>query len=387
LSIDSTHPLSLVRKPIVFDEGMLLIANSERLLAYNGTARRVWCTLADGGNAADAAQALAAAFPLDLDQARSDVAAIIDHWANEGLLAPECNRQPAKDPSEASPLPNAPRCWAEQWMCRFGGRLVEFRVENARRAAVFRLPFHALEVSSGHSHIDARLEIRELGNDAVAILRDGCERTRVYRDEGLKEAIHLAVIDLLWPAHPVSVVVHAAAVARGGMGMCFPAPSGSGKSTLIAHLLANGYEYLVDDLTALDERHRILPWPLPLSVKKGSWDLLAPVHPQLRSSPQFAAGDTRVRFLSRPDAWMTMPKPLSALIFPFYERSQRAALHRIRPLEALIHLCNAGIWLGHPLTEARVTPFLSTLEVLPSYALTYDRLSDATQLLDELHLG
>jgi Coenzyme PQQ synthesis protein D (PqqD) len=374
----STPPL---QTPIVFDGAMLLVAGHERLLAYNESAHQIWCVLSQGGSPADAAAMLSRSFALDPNHAQTEVDAIVDHWQSEGLFEPESERSTIPDVTHRA-APPAPRSWGEQWTCRFGDRLVDFAVEDARRAATFRLPFHLLEVPSRVA--DARLEIRELGNDVVAVIRDGRERARVSHELGLKDAIHLALIDLIWPDYPVATAIHAAAVARGDVGLCFPAPSGRGKSTLIAHLLANGFEYLADDLTVLDDAGRILPWPLPVSVKKGSWDVLDRQHPELRSSPYFALKHTDVRFLSPPNAWSATPTELRALIFPSYRQSHPPELQRIRPIEALIELREAGIWLGHPLTETKARQFLSMLEATPSYKLVYESLTDATQLIDQL---
>lgn len=370
-----------LRTPIVFDGAMLLVAGRERLLAYNASAHRIWCVLSQGGTPADAAAMLSRSFALDPQRARTEVDAIVDHWQNEGLFKPESERSAVPDVTNQAALA-APDSWGERWTCRFGHRLVDFAVEDGRRAASFRLPFHLLEVPS---HVaDARLEIRELGDDVVAVVRDGRECARVSHELGLKDAVHLALIDLIWPDYPVATAIHAAAVARGDVGLCFPAPSGRGKSTLVAHLLANGFEYLADDLTVLDDAGRILPWPLPLSVKKGSWDVLDPLHPDLRSSPCFALKHTDVRFLSPPNAWSATPTQLRALIFPSYQRAHAPALRRIRPIESLVELREAGIWLGHPLTETKARQFLSMLEATPSYELIYESLGDATRLIDVL---
>lgn len=69
--------------------------------------------------------------------------------------------------------------------------------------------------------------------------------------------------------------LHAATLARSGMGFVFAGPSGSGKSTLAAGLLARGWELLSDEILLLDPV-RFLAQPLPkaLCVKAGSFPLV-----------------------------------------------------------------------------------------------------------------
>src|SRR5689334_21394421 len=97
--------------------------------------------------------------------------------------------------------------------------------------------------------------------------------------------------------------MHAGAVARDGCAIGFPAPSGSGKTTLIAGLIARGFTYVSDDLVAVAAADgRVAPWPMPLSIKAGSWPLLEPLHPQLAEAPAILAGGRKARLLAPPDA-------------------------------------------------------------------------------------
>lgn len=68
--------------------------------------------------------------------------------------------------------------------------------------------------------------------------------------------------------------VHGAVVERDGHGVLLLGATGSGKSTLTAELLRRGWRYLTDEMTAVEPDARVLrPYPRPLSLKRGSWDL------------------------------------------------------------------------------------------------------------------
>lgn len=78
------------------------------------------------------------------------------------------------------------------------------------------------------------------------------------------------------------LLVHAGAVATGGVAVLLPAASGSGKTTLVAGLVAAGFSYLSDEIAAvLPGSGSIAPFPLALSVKSGSFEVLASLLPEL----------------------------------------------------------------------------------------------------------
>lgn len=83
---------------------------------------------------------------------------------------------------------------------------------------------------------------------------------RVYLASGLTERVRRGLlydVFLLGLLHQLRwrgfVALHAAAVARLGTGVLFPAPGHSGKSTLALSLLHGGWGYLSDDLVLLSE--------------------------------------------------------------------------------------------------------------------------------------
>ena len=77
------------------------------------------------------------------------------------------------------------------------------------------------------------------------------------------------------------VLVHAAAAAKGGRAVLLPAPMESGKTTTVAGLVRSGWQYLTDEMVALDPVSlRVLPYPRPMCIDRGSWDVLADLRPR-----------------------------------------------------------------------------------------------------------
>jgi hypothetical protein len=85
------------------------------------------------------------------------------------------------------------------------------------------------------------------------------------------------------------LLFHSGGLEASGVGILVPAASGSGKSTLTAGLVRAGLGYLSDELVALDlDLHpagsgpgRLLPYPKPITVKPGSFGVLADMAPEM----------------------------------------------------------------------------------------------------------
>ena len=81
--------------------------------------------------------------------------------------------------------------------------------------------------------------------------------------------------DALQEAQEAHLCLHAGAVSRRGRGVLLPGTSGAGKSTLVAALTAAGFDYLSDEVGAIDPVSAVLrPFPRPLWLKEPSIDLL-----------------------------------------------------------------------------------------------------------------
>ena len=360
---------------IPFDSGMLLVANDERLLLYNESAARIWSGLEAGADPEEMAEILSRTNGADAEAVRRDIASLIAEWRSEKVLPGAVS---APSPKERKPLPPRSRS-PERWVCGIRGRKIGFAVDDAGSARMVRLLLDPLV--TGSTDAEAWIEVRDCGGGESAVLTDGIERARVRNGIGLRDTVHAALFDLAWPDRPISALIHGGAVAREGKGLCFAGSAGSGKTTLIAHLAKTGWDYLGDDMAPVDGGGELLPWPTPLSVKAGSWPALEALHPGLEWGRPFEAAKGPARLLMPADgAWDSEPVPIRAFVFPRFDREAEAALVAVAPIEALSRLFEAGLWLGHPLTEERVRAFLAWFGKIPAYALTYSCLEEAETL-------
>jgi hypothetical protein len=96
---------------------------------------------------------------------------------------------------------------------------------------------------------------------------------------------------------PARLHLHAAGLRLGAATVLLVGPSGAGKSTLTAYLVATGWTYLSDEMIGLDDGGAaVVPYPRPLSLKRGSWPLFAgvPSVPAPDDPPRGGPGGDRV---------------------------------------------------------------------------------------------
>ena len=179
---------------------------------------------------------------------------------------------------------------------------------------------------------------------AVDVRRDG-----ELVQSGLAPGV--AVGWLVWDVNRVAaelsaehLLFHSGGVEASGVGILVPAASGSGKSTLTAGLVRAGLGYLSDELVALEldgaagaaRLGRLLPYPKPITVKAGSFGVLADMAPDQMAGP----GD---------DEWLVPVGPGTGrrigvacepgyVVVPRYDPSAETALVALSETEAFLTL-------------------------------------------------
>src|SRR5512138_16746 len=120
------------------------------------------------------------------------------------------------------------------------------------------------------------------------------------------------------------LIIHAAAVEKGGRAVLLPGPPGAGKSTLTASLVYNGWRLLSDELTLLSPADgSVVPLARPISLTNRAIELISRRHPQARLSAR-CENTTKgaVALLSAPpDSVARSHEPASPawIIFPRYK--------------------------------------------------------------------
>lgn len=178
------------------------------------------------------------------------------------------------------------------------------------------------------------------------------------------------------------MTVHASAITNGKKTILFSAPPNHGKTTFAALLQANGYQLISDDYVPVDRRtFSAYPFPIAMSVKETSVDLLASFFPALKERPvTYISPEKSVRFLA-PDFGTDFQggiHPVREYVFIRYDQSVDFAFEKLDPLKAIKSM----------LDQAWVTPTKGNAELLfdrimqmSFYELTY---SDNQKAIDAI---
>lgn len=368
-------------------EGRLVLADEQRqrIVVLNETAHILWDMLQAGIDASEMASLLAHGYGIDDDIVRADVAAILSQWRAMGLLAwHEGSRTPAPAPlAAAAPLPTGDgrgrrvrRGFRVQGVYCFNGLACSLRFEDAGIGSkIHQLLAHA-ETRRAATH---QLElVRERGQHVL--LHNGKE---LYREGSAQRAAGLvvrALCDLRYPQADWLLFIHGAAVTGRGA-VVLAGPSGSGKSTVTAALVRAGLTYFSDDVVPLD-RHtlRVVPVPFRISLKEGSWRLLAARCPELARLPVHENDGRKEKYLRPPAGRSRRPSggaPVKHLVFLHFQPDRTMLLRPLPPLQALVKLIETDCAL--PLDRAGLNVLLHWLKNVRSHELNYSTLDEAVE--------
>ena len=261
-------------------------------------------------------------------------------------------------------------CFGERWriscddlaLARFVGELYAPMLDDSRGgdpAVTYRLTM-ACGDRPGEVHRDGELLVQS---------------PRPARLLGkLVWAINRQVID----ASGQRLLLHAAAAAdpRGRV-VLLPAPMESGKTTLVAGLLDHGLAYLTDEAAAVEPDLSVHGFRKPLSIDKGSWEVLEHHRPVLPAG--LAA------YLD--DQWQVAPHRfasviprgvLAGIVFPSYRAGEATALERLHPVSAL-DLARASTFgqPGQPLPAEKMARLAQVVTSVPCFTLRFSDLSEA----------
>ncbi len=98
------------------------------------------------------------------------------------------------------------------------------------------------------------------------------DAARLVRTDDLEEMLRLFEQDMelyIGDQARRRIFVHAGVVGWNGRAILVPGRSGSGKSSLVRALVKAGASYYSDEFAVLDERGRVHPYPIPLSIRPG----------------------------------------------------------------------------------------------------------------------
>lgn len=169
--------------------------------------------------------------------------------------------------------------------------------------------------------------------------------------------------------------LHAAAVSQDGSALVIPANSGAGKSSFTAWLVANGFDYLTDELILIDAMRQIQGMARPIQIKPHGIDAIQSllVNPEqvqpgrlANAVPISSLGGSR--FVG--SASTNLKHDLALMIFPRYKAASGYEFNKLSSAEAGMALMgnhvNARNLEGHGFRE-----MMAIIRETPCYALEY----------------
>ena len=243
-------------------------------------------------------------------------------------------------------------------------------------------------IADFHVQISRPGGIRRWWRPQVKFLLDGQSPFRPFQ---LSHAFPLFEWGLNWGiamrAHQY-LMLHSAAVERGGKVLLLPAWPGCGKSTLCAALVGRGWRLFSDEfgLVRIDDG-QLVPLPRPTPLKNKSIDVIRGFTADVEIGPAFhGTRKGTVAHLRTPDnsvAQAHIPAPPGWLVFPRYQAGAPLNLKAISRPQAFLKLTNNSFnyrLLGLQGFQA-VTRLVRHCD---SYILSYSDLDEAIDTLSRL---
>jgi hypothetical protein len=219
----------------------------------------------------------------------------------------------------------------------FAGSTVEVIERDAAAAALSKFLFKRFPPPIPHDPC-VRLELAGDGPATFALWRDG---SPVYRETTAAMAARLLLAEVV---HSLSVncrgdiLLHAAAVVRGGRGFLLPGPSGTGKSTLAGWLDHHGFGCLSDEIVGISAADaRMLAFPRPICLEADAPAILGGILDLARGEGRVLEAKDALLVVQRSPV-PAVPVSLHCIVFPRYVPRTRTALNPLSKTAAAIRL-------------------------------------------------
>lgn len=181
------------------------------------------------------------------------------------------------------------------------------------------------------------------------------------------------------------MTVHASAITNGKKTILFSAPPNHGKTTIAALLQTLGYQLISDDFVPIDRDSLCAyPFPIAMSVKQTSMELLASHYPALEQKTlTYISPEKSVRYLPPADNHDITSEiyPLTAFIFINYDNSVEFEWEKLDPVKAMKPLLDQA-WVTPTVENAAI--LFEWITQISFFKLTYSNNQKALETITNL---
>ena len=374
----SVHQYDLDDHLVVSREG------ADRVQLLNPLAKYIWDSIREGQKVEVIAAEVARHFDILQEQALVDVNSVIAQW-NHGLSA---EPRPQQLRTSSSPPEALYSRWQPEVENRFGFPRfpVHVRYDSHEIAGLVALMLGYLAVPSAENpDHDMDIVANDSGQGYLIIVDNRVVETATDPADAAVMAFR-EIAELACRREDWLIILHAGSVAWENQGIIFPSSGGAGKTTLTAALIRHGFDYINDDVIPVERgTGKLIPVPISLCIKSGSWPLLQYFYPELENLRSFGRNNLRVKYLPPPAATIgARSYTPQYLIIPSREDGAAPVLENVSPAEGLRAIIEGESLLPQPLTSADVAELTHWVGSLSCYRLTYDKLDPAVQTILDL---
>jgi hypothetical protein len=356
------------------DDHLVLLKNgANNVQILTPLAKYIWNALKDGLDGERIAKDIAGQFDISFDLALRDVNNTIELWLMEF--------------SEAySPLDDSLSGWSPiiETVFSFPHFTVCIRHDSHEVADMLgsMLP-HVETVKTGGA--DYVVDVRSHGYRYLIITNGEISETSETKQDAAVMAFR-EIVKLHCSRKDWLAVLHASGAAWQNDGIIFPASSGSGKTTLVAALIRHGFHYINDDVIPLERNTcNLIPAPLSLCIKSGSWEALSTFYPELAKLRSFSRYKVQVKYLSPPpDEFTQLTYVARYLIIPRYGPNSKHSLQSVSSADGLQAIIEGNSRLSQPLEPKETGELIDWVSKLSCYQLSYNNLDEAVATLTQL---
>ncbi len=377
-----------------FEDRLLLFSEkTQGLYELNQSAALIWLCCERQMSLDDISLQLSQSFGVERSQAKTDSLVLMSYWASLGLIRDdsephEQNQDDLDYSPTSSPLvakPHDIRAEPQSSLgIAFGGLNYMFRfydqhVADQATQVIAHLESH---VTEPQVYMDVLYDL-----DHFLIVCDGIIVDAFVDPNEIAPRIAYHLVISAYTRADFLISVHSAALSLGNGCIMFAGNCGVGKTTLSAALIRAGFIHYTDDTVILDRKTRkVIPAPVSLRIKEGSWNIVEKMFPGGMSLPvHYTCDKRRLRYLSPSvGKFVSTPtdaEPVKALIFPQYSPETGTGIKSIPKVEAFRKIQECGYDVGPGLDRARVDELLDWITGVDCYEMTVDSLDEAIHMI------